>query len=119
MPIGTMLQSLGGTRQTNSTASPSRVSPLGRPESDPPEVEGGIQPRPNQKTHMIKKLNPLIMVKKLNSLIMVPFEQWRSHGISLRAVSANADGMVHSGITSTGVYFFRKWTGGTSEFVLG
>lgn len=40
-----MLRSLGGTRQTSSTGSHSGIPPRGRPESDPPEVEGGIQPR--------------------------------------------------------------------------
>ena len=55
---------------------------------------------------------------KLNSLSSIPFEEWRSHGVSLRAVSANANGIVESGITSKGVYFYRRWNTGKSEFVL-
>lgn len=59
------------------------------------------------------------MLAKLNLLLTVPLEQWLSHGVSLKAASANANGQVNSGITSQGVYFFRKWTNGTSSFVLG
>jgi hypothetical protein len=55
---------------------------------------------------------------KLNSLASIPFEQWRSHGVSLRAVSAGANGIVYSGITSKGVYFSRRWIAGQSDFVL-
>lgn len=58
------------------------------------------------------------MKTKLNTLKNIPFEQWPSHGVRLQAVSANGDGIVNSGITSCGTYFFRKWTKNfeTSEF---
>lgn len=65
------------------------------------------------------------ILSKLNELKAVPFEQWPSRGIKLGAVSANADGIVNSGILKgrgvKGVYFYRKWSKGfeTSEFVLG
>ena len=56
----------------------------------------------------------------LNSLKSVPFEKWPEHIVSLRAVSANADGMVNSGLLQNGRYFWRKWYRGgeVSEFVL-
>lgn len=61
------------------------------------------------------------LIKKLNTLSKVPFERWPSHGVKLKAVSANAGGIVNSGITSSGVYFYRKWTADFSQssFVLG
>ena len=69
------------------------------------------------------------MIKKsilsiLNSLKNVPKEQWPS-SIKLKAVSANSDGLVDSGILSNGVYFYLKheFVNGTftgqCEFVLG
>ena len=57
------------------------------------------------------------ITQKLNSLKNIAFEQWSKHGIKLKAVSANADGLVNSGITKQGIYFFRKWEGNNSEFV--
>ena len=57
------------------------------------------------------------ITQKLNTLKDIAFEQWHKHGIKMRAVSANANGLVNSGITSSGVYFFRKWEGNYSEFV--
>lgn len=61
------------------------------------------------------------MEAKLNKLLNVPFEQWYQHGIRLKAVSANADGIVNSGILKNGVYFYRKWSNDFTEsfFVLG
>lgn len=48
----------------------------------------------------------------LNKLLNVPFEQWRSHGVSLAAVSANANGMVNSGLIRISKkgrkYFYRS-----------
>jgi len=57
------------------------------------------------------------ITQKLNSLKDIASEQWPKHGIKLRAVSANANGFVNSGITKRGVYFFRKWEGNNSELV--
>lgn len=60
----------------------------------------------------------------LNSLKNVPKEQWPSN-IKLKAVSANSDGIVNSGILSNGVYFHLKHEfidgafTGQCEFVLG
>lgn len=61
------------------------------------------------------------MQDKLNQLLEVPFELWRSYGLRLKAVSANADGRVNSGILSNGIYFYRKWEPGfqLSSFVIG
>jgi len=61
------------------------------------------------------------MINKLNALLSVPLEQWLTNGVSLRAASANSSGMVNSGITKDGTYFYRKHnlTNQTSEFVLG
>ncbi len=56
-----------------------------------------------------------ISVDKLNSLSEVPFEQWRNKGVSVKAVSASANGFVHSGILRTGQYFYRKWSKDFSE----
>lgn len=51
-----------------------------------------------------------ITEQKLNTLLTVPLEQWHAHGVALAAVSANADGMVVSGITKrTRQYFFKRW----------
>jgi len=55
------------------------------------------------------------MKDKLNTLKATPFEKWPEHGISLQAVSANADGIVNSGITSCGTYFFRVWSNNWSN----
>lgn len=57
------------------------------------------------------------MTELLRELNNVPFEKWP---IKLKAVSANADGRVNSGITQSGVYFFRKWSADfqTSELVV-
>lgn len=49
-----------------------------------------------------------ILLKKLNTLLDVPFERWSENGISLKAVSANANGIVQSGILKDKTYFFRK-----------
>ena len=46
---------------------------------------------------------------KLRSLDAIPFEEWSKHGVSLRAVSANGDGRVNSGILRNGQYFYRVW----------
>jgi hypothetical protein len=46
---------------------------------------------------------------KLRSLDTIPFEEWLEHGVSLRAVSANGDGRVNSGILRNGQYFYRVW----------
>lgn len=61
------------------------------------------------------------LIKKLNALSEVPFERWHLHGVELRAVSANSGGIVSSGITNSGVYFYRKWEANFSKsfFVLG
>lgn len=65
------------------------------------------------------------MIRDLNALLDVPFEQWPRHGFRLRAVSANADGKVNSGVLSSGQYFYRKWEmvegrfTGRSSFVTG
>lgn len=60
------------------------------------------------------------LIDHLNSLKSIPFEQWSRLGIKLKAVSANSNGEVNSGITLTGVYFFRKYTNNfqDSEFVI-
>jgi hypothetical protein len=69
-------------------------------------------------------------IEKINQLADVPFEQWPNHGIKLTAVSANANGIVNSGILANGQYFYRKWEckyssagvphfTGKSEFVKG
>jgi hypothetical protein len=34
----------------------------------------------------------------LNKLLNVPFEKWHEHGVRLAAVSANANGIVNSGL---------------------
>ena len=57
------------------------------------------------------------ITQKLNSLKDIAFEQWPKHGMKLRSVSANSNGLVNSGITNSGVYFFRKWEGNNSELV--
>ena len=49
------------------------------------------------------------LLNRLNSLKDVPFEKWPSHGIKLKAVSANADGRVNSGLTGN-FYFYRVWS---------
>ena len=61
------------------------------------------------------------MLDRLNKLLSVPMEEWRSHGFKFKAVSANAHGIVNSGILSNGTYFYRKWNQGFTEsfFVLG
>ncbi len=46
---------------------------------------------------------------KLRALDRVPFEQWPQNGVKLRAVSANGDGIVNSGILQDGRYFYRVW----------
>lgn len=57
-----------------------------------------------------------ISLEKLNSLLNVPFEQWHTRGVSLRAVSANSSGLANSGILHDGRYFFRVWKDGNSFF---
>ena len=59
------------------------------------------------------------LISRLNALKNVPFEKWALHGIRLKAVSAGSDGEVRSGITSSGIHFFRKYTNNfqDSEFV--
>ena len=47
------------------------------------------------------------MKNKLNDLKDIPFERWPEYGVVLKAVSANASGIVNSGITNKGIYFFR------------
>lgn len=53
----------------------------------------------------------------LNTLLDQPFEQWP---LRLKAVSANSDGRVNSGILKDGTYFYRKWSNvfTVSEFVI-
>ena len=61
----------------------------------------------------------MIPIDELNKYLDVPFEKWP---IKLSAVSANANGIVQSGILSTGQYFTRKDfnnTVPTSKFVWG
>jgi hypothetical protein len=62
-------------------------------------------------------MNNKKITQKLNQLKDIAFEQWPKHGIKLKAVSANANGLVNSGITKCGVYFFRKWEGNNSELI--
>ena len=50
------------------------------------------------------------MKSKLNDLKDIPFERWPEYGVVLKAVSANASGIVNSGITNKGIYFFRSWS---------
>lgn len=45
---------------------------------------------------------------KLNTLLYVPMEKWNTKGIKLKAVSSNSNGMVNSGILSTGEHFYRS-----------
>jgi hypothetical protein len=60
-------------------------------------------------------------LEDLNKLKDVPFEKWPSHRVRLSAVSANADGIVRSGILQDRRYFtlkhFDNFT--RSEFVWG
>jgi len=49
-----------------------------------------------------------VRLKQLDKLIDVPFEQWPKHGVRLKAVSANANGIVTSGILLDGTYFYRQ-----------
>ena len=61
------------------------------------------------------------MVNKetLDELREVPFEKWKARGVKLRAVSANAGGVVNSGVLQDGRYFLRQWSNGfkSSSFV--
>ena len=61
------------------------------------------------------------MLEKLNKLLNVPMEQWYENGIRTKAISANSNGIVNSGILSNGTYFYRKWRNNFTEssFVLG
>jgi hypothetical protein len=61
-----------------------------------------------------------VTLAKLNSLKDINFEAWPKHGVKLRAVSANADGSVNSGILADGRYFHRVWSDNfkRSEFKL-
>jgi hypothetical protein len=47
--------------------------------------------------------------RRLDILKDVPFEQWWKAGVKLRAVAANANGIVSAGILHDGTYFYRKW----------
>ena len=42
-----------------------------------------------------------------NTLLNIPFEKWKGLGVNLKAVSANASGMVNS-FTTSRHYGFRK-----------
>lgn len=48
-------------------------------------------------------------LNRLNTLMQIPFEKWNNHGVGLMAVSANAEGLVNSGILSSGEYFYKCW----------
>jgi hypothetical protein len=53
----------------------------------------------------------------INSLLFVPFEDWPKHGIHLRAVSANADGHVNSGlIGGRSRYLRNRWISRVWDF---
>jgi len=54
---------------------------------------------------------------KLNSLKDVQFEDWHKHGVKLKAVSANSNGRVNSGILKDGRCFYRIWLKSGSEFL--
>lgn len=43
----------------------------------------------------------------LNELLTTPLEKWSERGVRLRAVRANADGIVASGILKDGRCFYR------------
>lgn len=58
---------------------------------------------------------PRVTMALLNSLAAVEFEQWHKHGVFFRAVSANANGRVNSGILKDSRYFYRKG----EEFIWG
>lgn len=54
-----------------------------------------------------------------NSLLDVPFEKWRAHGVSVKAVSAGPLGIVNSFLASyrgRRYYGFRKYRQGCPVF---
>lgn len=60
------------------------------------------------------------MIDKLNQLINVPMEQWHKRGVDLKAVSANANGRVNSGLVGPSrIHFYRVGSGDKSRFKLG
>lgn len=63
-------------------------------------------------------MNKTALLKQLNSLINKPFETWGLYGVNLRAVSATADGIVFSGLTSERLYFHRVYSSGAVMFVI-
>lgn len=66
---------------------------------------------------------------KIKEMLDTPMEKWAEQGVVLKAVSANADGRVNSGITKDGIYFWRRseytlqngypFYTGKEEFVIG
>lgn len=68
--------------------------------------------KPGKAAYDYSKRNPMRRKRKnpisdLNRYINTPVEKWP---FRLKSYSANADGMVNSGILKSGKHFYKKWT---------
>ncbi len=76
------------------------------------EVDDGVEGEVQDFRIGYEALNPMRRKRKnpisdLNRYINTPVEKWP---FRLKSYSANADGMVNSGILKSGKHFYKKWT---------